>query len=1142
MPRRTLRTAMSGALAVLISQAAWLAAPAPASADPVPADPSATAACSDASPMAGNELAATALATSCGHEVEVSTDADEYGGVFAQPDGRMIWRGGVEPYRAKEDDGSWQPIDTTLSMTADGRLTARNTVTPVEFSAGGKTPFAKVTHEGKSFGLTWPGSLPKPTISGNTATYTDVLPGVDLVVRALPEGFSHDLVVRSASAAANPKLEKIRLGVAGSGVKAATGEDGGFIVTDTATGERFAASPPPVMWDSPSAADGLGPRSGPSMMAAGAQPDVDVAQLGVEASGQSIALIPDKALLTGADTQYPVTIDPLWTFGTRNNEWGMVWEKFPSQISWKGGAPTMTDTSNGNAGVGQSCDYYSGLTCTSQKYRMRTFFRLNTEAVSRDPDRDIISARFMLLQRWSANCNNTGRAKLWATSIIESTNTWDKQPTWHEDTTALSTGSANHGNGCPGGPAYVDFDVKKMAQEAKDGLWYSFTVGMRATNESPSPDLNEWRRYDAGSAKLEIEYNTRPKTPTGASTDGKGCATATPGTWVTTMTPTLTASPQDADGGTVSTIFDLYAADGTTLVKEWRVSSAANQTVTTTVPAGTLTTGAYSWTAKTDDGRVVSAASAKCLFQVDTNPPPTPTATLITADPIVGQPVRFRLEGPADTASFNYAVTGGAKTNVIAANGSVEISPVPGKNYLDHVLQVWAKDAAGNESTRFDLPFSTRLPSQIGYWPLAGDGVDKTGAHDLTPPATATWVTDSFGKAAGAMHMENSCAGTSGPVVDTGKSFTVSTWVKPSATTTNNDVLTQRNSQTGGFWVNSQLMTTGKIRWWASMQGIVPVEGVLRNQSEATAAVFDPGTWQHLTLSYDATANAMTLYVNGVSQFVRTDLYPRTAPQDTTPLFVGCYSPTSTTGLLTGDVHDVRVFDSAVTPEQAGAIAAKPISLWALNENGLDTVGGNNLTFNGTPAWDDDRNDYPKFAYALALGGNGYAQSAANGVRTDKSFTVAGWVKLTNKSSNRTLVSQTATNRSSFYIEYLAGTIDRWQFSMPSNDTTSVVWSDARAKDAPEIGAWYHLAGVYDASRGQIRFYVNGELQSTVNAPATPWHVDGKVLVGAAGTNAGVRWNYMVGAVDDIRLYAGVIDDRRLTDISCSYIAICGGA
>jgi hypothetical protein len=43
---------------------------------------------------------------------------------------------------------------------------------------------ASLVHDGHRMTVTWPGRpLPPPSISGDSATYAEVLPGADLVVR-----------------------------------------------------------------------------------------------------------------------------------------------------------------------------------------------------------------------------------------------------------------------------------------------------------------------------------------------------------------------------------------------------------------------------------------------------------------------------------------------------------------------------------------------------------------------------------------------------------------------------------------------------------------------------------------------------------------------------------------------------------------------------------------------------------------------------------------------------------------------------------------------------------------------------------------------------------------------------------------------
>ncbi len=53
-----------------------------------------------------------------------------------------------------------------------------------------------------------------------------MLPGVDLVVTATVDGFSDDLVVKTRSAAANPRLRTVKFGLRASGLSLRTDAEG----------------------------------------------------------------------------------------------------------------------------------------------------------------------------------------------------------------------------------------------------------------------------------------------------------------------------------------------------------------------------------------------------------------------------------------------------------------------------------------------------------------------------------------------------------------------------------------------------------------------------------------------------------------------------------------------------------------------------------------------------------------------------------------------------------------------------------------------------------------------------------------------------------------------------------------------------
>lgn len=83
---------------------------------------------------------------------------------------------------------------------------------PLTLSAGGTGPLAVMTALGRTLSLYWPASLPAPAIAGPTATYRNVLPGVDLAVTAdALGGITTTLIVRTPAAAASLALSSISL-------------------------------------------------------------------------------------------------------------------------------------------------------------------------------------------------------------------------------------------------------------------------------------------------------------------------------------------------------------------------------------------------------------------------------------------------------------------------------------------------------------------------------------------------------------------------------------------------------------------------------------------------------------------------------------------------------------------------------------------------------------------------------------------------------------------------------------------------------------------------------------------------------------------------------------------------------------------
>ncbi|MFI7027044.1 hypothetical protein ACIBMZ_30545 [Micromonospora sp. NPDC049900] len=195
-------------------------------------------------PAAETEAAAKHLAELCDKPVEVLDEADETTKVVALPSGDFALETYLEPQRVKRDD-RWIALDTNLERGADGRFRPR-AAADVSFSAGGTGPLATYREGGADFTLTWPAPLPFGVVRGDSVTYPEVHPGADLVVRAVPGGFSHVLVVKNAEAAANPEVRETAYGIGGSATVTETND--GIVVKGPAG--VIAGAPKAMAWDS----------------------------------------------------------------------------------------------------------------------------------------------------------------------------------------------------------------------------------------------------------------------------------------------------------------------------------------------------------------------------------------------------------------------------------------------------------------------------------------------------------------------------------------------------------------------------------------------------------------------------------------------------------------------------------------------------------------------------------------------------------------------------------------------------------------------------------------------------------------------------------------------------------------------------
>ncbi|MFF5307606.1 LamG-like jellyroll fold domain-containing protein [Streptomyces sp. NPDC013161] len=642
--RASIRPASRPIAAAIITAlaASSLAATAPAHA--LPSGP--TTPQNDNSPSAARRLnpteSASAQAKATGEPVTVGQLTDTSTEVVANPDGTFTWTDSSMPQRVRQQ-GKWVPINTTLVQQADGTWAPKAAVTQVAFSDGGSGALVTMRSGADKLGFSWPGTLPKPVVAKDTATYPEVLPGVDLQLTADASGYSSILVVKTAKAAADPRLQSLALNTTSTSLKLAATPNGGAQATDKHTGKTVFHSDTALMWDSAGqkTSGRVVTRTATASAAraehtAAAKVGRHRAQVHVTLKGGKQLLGLDRSLLSAKTTTYPVYVDPEWSGRPSQLDWARIsdngWNVYNS-TSTTGATNAREGWDNSTPGNGE---------------RARTYYQINTGGIK---GAVVSHASLYVKQLSAASCADTPAAVYgtdrpagWGSSSLY----WGHEPGGR--TGALGTNPTSHEAGtCPVtdgsnshvSPPSLEFDVTSRAQSAAAGGWSSMTLMVQ------SPDMNDasqWKQLAyGGGATMSVTYSYRPKLKNGTGTPAiKPSIVSSGKTMTTTHTPTLSARAVDPDlaGGSelLRVDYQVFNSSGTMIhqgygpnldsKKRARYNTNGSDWTTPSLPDGT-----YTWKATAQNAAGYWAGTGSGLwtktqtFTVDTSAPPAPTVT-----------------------------------------------------------------------------------------------------------------------------------------------------------------------------------------------------------------------------------------------------------------------------------------------------------------------------------------------------------------------------------------------------------------------------------------------------------------------------------------------------------------------------------
>lgn len=668
---------------------------------------------------------AAALAVEQDQPVEITALRSETETVYANPSGTQTLEASAVPVRTRDQDGSWVDIDTTLRRNDDGTVAPVASDLDMTFSGGGDGPFVKLESEGADLSLTWPGELPAPTLADNTATYAEILPGVDLVLRAEPDTFAHVLVVKNATAAANPAIRELRLGLDAPGMSVRS-DSGRLTVTDPRTGITEFEAPGAIMWDSSGDGAATERRHAPL--------DGDrVDEMGVSATQDRVTLRPSTTVLSDPATVYPVYLDP--TINTGKTYWAMVSKRNPDTAFSKW---SNTPDYRGE-GVGYTADDGSTV--------KRLFWNFPT---SRLNGSRIIKATFTAWQRWAYSCTPS-RVDLYRTGLANSGTTWDHQPWWADLVSSRSVASGRTECDFDGGD--VDFSAGEAAKHAADNNLSSIGLGLRAYSES---DPNGWKRF-YNNARFVVEYNHAPKTPGTLRTDEPYtlCNSGSDRPVIAKDAPKVSTKVSDPNAGDhVRVRFEYWTGTaserptngGSIRTTDYRAPADADGDFLPyrmQLPDVFAAGGVFTWRAIAQDNLGDWGPWSKaCEFRVDVTKPSAPTIVPSGSnDYKTGNRVSFTIDSTStDVVKYKWSHTKDG-LGTVAPGGSVTVS-VDLATMGPDAIYAQSVDAAGNLSATAIRDFKVS-----GGAPAARFAVDEmAGATTVDETDVNRWL--SFGTGA----------------------------------------------------------------------------------------------------------------------------------------------------------------------------------------------------------------------------------------------------------------------------------------------------------------------------------------------------------------------------------------------------------
>jgi RHS repeat-associated protein len=542
---------------------------------------------------------------------------------FENEDGSITRQIHGERVNYQAPDGSYQPIDPTLTARGDRLEAGANSIEVSLGAHGARSPAGEpvesaddalasvTTASGETMAYDLAGAAPVPAVvHGDTATYPEILPGTDLELQSLNDGLKETIVLKSP-AAGNEWVFPLKL----EGLTARKQADGSIDLV-AASGSVAMRIPRGYMQDSK-----VDPRSGSP-----AESSDVVYELVTVDGGPALKVTADAAWLNDPARQYPVRVDPTADARVDGND-----DAFTDNSN------STSDQSGNNLPVGT----WDGGTTIS-----RSFMHFNNFSSAGLANTQIRSAKLFAFHTWSFTCDSHPIyvhrvTSSWSAGTLGNNGSLAAGPSYSAPIATWTIGdnhpACDNTEGNRGVGAYRSVSLPVTTFNGwSNGTMPNFGLALTAS-ESASAAFKRFtsRGYGGGAyapyLELTYDYNVDPQVDDQYPAYGAAAQT---------LTPELIADAHDPDNWPKSLTykFILYNKDAKTEI----ANSGWIAKKSWTVPAGKMVWGeSYYWAAVVSDGPANNADYLSKNLLVTPVPQPSVTSGLSQNpgqgfDPVIG--------------------------------------------------------------------------------------------------------------------------------------------------------------------------------------------------------------------------------------------------------------------------------------------------------------------------------------------------------------------------------------------------------------------------------------------------------------------------------------------------------------------------